>query len=68
MRYFSYEEPDEYGNNVVVTVSEDYIIESYYPWWCQKMIEKYGEEYFYKNFCFQDCVDDFVTVRYGRVS
>jgi hypothetical protein len=70
MRYFSYDdlpprlkralvEPGE--GTSIVTVSEDDIRKEYYPWWYEKMCEKYGKEKVDKNWSFEDCLWDWIT-------
>lgn len=65
MRYYSYNEPDDDGENVVVTLSEEDIRETYYPWWKGRMIMKYGEEKFNQNWCFEDCLQDWIVVNWA---
>lgn len=65
MRYFTYCEPDSNGNTIHVTLSEDEIINHYYPHWSSKMIEKYGQEEFEKNWSVRDCIDDWIVVHWA---
>ena len=70
MRYFSYDNPamDMNGdilNNVVVTLSEEDIRRDYYPWWYDKMCQKFGKEEVDKNYCFEDCLDDWIIVNWA---
>ena len=67
MRYFCYEELVEPGEGTgVVTVSEQEIREEYYPWWYEKMCKKYGKEKVDKNWSFEECLEDWMTVHYAR--
>jgi hypothetical protein len=65
MRYYSYNEPDENEDNVVITVSEDDVRETYYPFWKGKMIAKYGEEEYNKRWSFEDCLQDWIVVHWA---
>jgi len=66
MRYFSYDELVEPGEGTsVVTVSEDDIRKEYYPRWYEKMCKKYGKEEVDKNWSFEDCLEDWVTINYA---
>ncbi len=61
MRYFCY---DEYPEGIV-TVSEEDIRKSYYPYWYSKMCKKYGKSKVDDNWCFSDCIDDWLVVNGG---
>ena len=65
MRYFSFNEQDDKGNDVVQTMSEDEIREEYYPYWKERMIKKYGEEEFKKTWSFEECLEDWVVVNWA---
>lgn len=65
MRYYSFNEQDDKGNDVVQTMSEDEIREEYYPYWKERMIKKYGEEEFKKNWSFEECLEDWVVVNWA---
>ena len=62
MRYYSFNEQDDKGNDVVQTMSEDEIREEYYPWWKERMIKKYGEEEFKKRWSFEECIEDWIVI------
>ena len=64
MRYFSYNDykTDPSVDPYVATKSEDDIRKEYFPYWEKKMIEKFGEEYYRDNYCFLDCLDDWIVV------
>jgi hypothetical protein len=49
----------------IETLSEDEILEEYYPYWSGKMIRKYGQEEFDKRYCKLDCIDDWVGVNWA---
>ena len=65
MRYFSFNEQDDKGNDVVQTMSEDEIREEYYPWWKERMIKKYGEEEFNKTWSFEECLEDWIAIHWA---
>ena len=62
MRYYSFNEQDDKGNDVVQTMSEDEIREEYYPYWKERMIKKYGEEEFKKRWSFEECIEDWIVI------
>jgi hypothetical protein len=67
MRYWCYNEQDETQNDGfrVVTVSEDDIKRTYYPYWYGKMCEKFGKDHVDATYTFEDCRDDFVVVNWA---
>ena len=65
MRYYSFNEQDDKGNDVVQTMSEDEIREEYYPWWKERMIKKYGEEEFNKTWSFEECLEDWIAIHWA---
>lgn len=64
MRYWSYNEPAGTGS-IVVTMSEDEILDQYWNWWYSKMCEKFGREVVDNNYTKQDCIDDWVVVHWA---
>lgn len=66
MRYYSYNEYFENPNtNPVVTVSEQEIRDSYYPFWYEKMCKKFGKEHVDETYSFEDCLDDWIVVNWA---
>ena len=65
MKYWTTFYLDMDNNDVVETLSEDEIIEEYYPYWSGKMIEKFGQEEFDKSWTKADCIDDWVVVNWA---
>lgn len=66
MRYFTYSVPiDDLGDPEYVTMSEEEIRKEYWEFWLRKMNEKFGEEYVAENYCFEDCLQDWVTVHWA---
>jgi hypothetical protein len=65
MKYWSIAYPGGNGEDVVETLSEDEIIEYYYPHWEKKMIEKYGQEEFDKTWSKKECLEDWVITHWA---
>lgn len=65
MRYWTIVAPDEDGIPIYETLSEDEILEQYWDYWSGRMIEKYGEEEFQKNWSKQDCIDDWCILHWS---
>ena len=66
VRYFSYNEPvdENYNTNIVVTMSEEDVRKTYYPYWYEKMCKKFGKEVVDRDYCFEDCLDDWIVVNW----
>lgn len=64
MRYFSYDEYDDTGWNVV-TLSEEEIRKQYWPYWYSKMCEKFGKEHVDANYSFEECLADWQIVNWA---
>lgn len=61
MRYFSYNEHDE--NSIdTITVSEEEIVEKYYPYWQGRMREKGFD---LNNYTFEDCLEDWIVINWA---
>jgi hypothetical protein len=67
MRYFSYNtfKTQPGVDDYIETVSEDEIYKDYYPEWHYRMCKKYGAEVVRKDYCFEDCLDDWMTIHYA---
>ena len=63
-KLWNYVEYTDSGDHVSV-ISEDDIIEKFYPYWSGRMIEKFGQEEFEKTYTKQDCIDDWVVVNWA---
>ena len=62
MRYYCYNEYSEDPNSdTIITVSEDDIRKTYYPYWYSKMCEKYGQEVVDKEWHFEECINDWIV-------
>ncbi len=64
IRYYSYNEyePDSDEYVVVITKSENEIREEYWPWWYNKMCEKFTKEHVDATYNFEDCLEDWAIV------
>lgn len=58
--YSNYEDDDQ-----VVSMTEDEIIETYYPHWYSMMCKKLGKEWVDESFTKRDCIDDWVIVNWA---
>lgn len=65
MRYWTIAYPDENGNDVVETLSDDEIIKQYWDYWYGRMCDKFGKEHVDTNYCKQDCIDDWTIVHWA---
>ena len=65
MRYFSYNERLEDGSDVVITVSELEIKDTFYSYWYGKMCDKFGKEVVDSKYTFEDCLDDWIVVNWA---
>lgn len=54
MKYYKISFPGEFGQDVVETWSEKQIIESYYKYWCGKMIQNREAPDLDENRCIED--------------
>ena len=61
MRYYCYELPDNSG----VTMSEREIRNEYYPFWLEKMYEKFGKEHVDATYSFEECLEDWVIIHHA---
>lgn len=65
MRYYSYNELADDGSNLVITMSENDIRRDYYPYWYERMCKKFGKREVDDNYCFEDCLTDWVVVNWA---
>ena len=65
MRYYSYNEMGDNGENLIITVSEDEIRKTYYPWWKERMYKKFGKDAVDAKFSFDDCLYDWIVVNWA---
>ena len=66
MRYFSYTWPVEDDNPVTETFSEDDIRREYWPFWYEKMCQKYGKNHVDETYTFEDCLEDWIDVHWAQ--
>ena len=67
MKYWSYN-TGPFENSIggeIKTLSEDEIINEYYPYWYDQMCKKFGKDMVDKNYCEADCIDDWVIVNWA---
>jgi hypothetical protein len=68
MRYYCFNEQsdsDDPAINTVVVMSEQEIINEYYDYWYDAMCSKFGEELVDRDYCVDDCIDDWCIVNYA---
>jgi len=65
MRYYSYNEMTDDGGNEVITLSEEEIKETYYPYWYGKMCEKIVKKKVDETYTFEDRLDDWIVVNWA---
>lgn len=46
-------------------MSEDDIRKEYYPYWYEKMCDKYEQAYVDENYSFEDCLEDWKIVHWA---
>lgn len=61
MKYYSYNEYTN-GGGIILTMSEDEIVRSYWDYWYGMMVKKYGKEHIDANYTIFDCIEDWVIV------
>lgn len=64
MRYFSFHEFSNFGDHIV-TLSEDEVRKDYWPYWYEKMCNKYGKTHVDELYTFEDCLDDWKIVHWA---
>lgn len=63
MRYYTYAIPvSEFGDPDYITMSEEEIRTEYFPYWYRMMCDKYGQAQVNENYCFEDCLDNWVIL------
>lgn len=68
MRFYSYNEycPGSlFGEDVVITVSESDIRRQYWPYWYERMCQRFGKLHVDNNYSFEDCLDDWIVVNWA---
>ena len=62
MRYYSYNDSIQ---QIVVTLSEQEILDIYWDWWKEEGIKKWGKEHFEANYSEKDCIKDWLVVNWA---
>ena len=65
MKYYRYHTRSSLGFDIQRTLSEEQILCEYWPYWHDRMCEKYGKDYVKENFTNKDCIDDFIAVNWA---
>ena len=69
MRYYSFAEfwsnDDGTLQDEVVTLSEEDIRKSYWPYWYGRMCEKFGKEHVDEHYSFEECLEDWIVVNWA---
>lgn len=71
MRYYCYNEYDptsplaDHTGGYVVTMSEDEIRRTYWPYWYKRMCDLFGQDYIDANYSFEECLIDWITVNWA---
>ena len=65
MNYYSFQDMDESGNSITKTFSEQEIVDSYFDYWYNKMVEKFGKEYVDNTYSKKECIEDWCIVNYA---
>jgi len=67
MKYYSYNDyvDDPSIDSYVVTKSEEDIRNEYYPYWYERMCDKFGKNMVDEHYTFEDCLQDWVIVNWA---
>jgi hypothetical protein len=67
MRYYCFDtlETDPSVDSYVKVMSEEEILAEYYDYWYDKMCSKFGKEIVDRDYCKNDCIDDWVIVNWA---
>lgn len=65
MKLWTVHFPNDKGDDVTETLSEDQILNEYWDYWYDKMCEKFGKDIVDSNYTKQDCIDDWVIVNWA---
>jgi hypothetical protein len=72
MRYYTYNEYDpqnmqaDSGGHYTITVSEEDVRRTYWPYWYKLMCAKWGAEIVDKDYSFEDCLTDWVVINWAE--
>ena len=65
MKYYSYPYYNDSIQQVLVTLSEQEILDIYWDWWKEEGIKRWGAEHFEANYSEKDCIKDWVVVNWA---
>jgi hypothetical protein len=65
MRLYYYNEPDGEYNNVIVRMTRQEILNEYWDFWYNKMVEKYGEGH--ELIKEDNCIEDWVVTHWAWI-
>lgn len=65
MKYYTHCYPDDNDRPVFETFSEKEILDIYWDSWYSRMCNKFGKEIVDRDYCKQDCIDDWVIVHWA---
>lgn len=72
MRYYTYNEYDaesaqaDSGGHYMVTVSEEEVRRTYWPYWYDRMCARWGRDVVDKDYTFEDCLTDWVVINWAE--
>ena len=66
MRYFQHMEPNEDGEDITVIITDEDIRRAYYPYWYDKMCQKYGKEHVDETYSLEECIEDWMIIHYAE--
>ena len=49
-----------------IIVSEEEIRKDYYPYWYEKMCQKFGKDVVDEQYSFEDCLEDFIVTNWAE--
>jgi hypothetical protein len=64
LRYFSYNTLKD-DEHLIETMTEDEIRKIYYPWWYERMCNKFGKDVVDSTYNFEDCLEDWKIVNWA---
>lgn len=67
MRYYCFNalKTDPAIDSYVEVMSEEEILAEYYDHWYDAMVSKFGKEVVDRDYCKDDCIDDWVVVNWA---
>jgi len=67
MRYYGFDAwwTDPSVDHYIEVMSEEEIIDQYWSYWYEAMCSKFGKEIVDRDYCKNDCIDDWVIVNWA---